>query len=83
MAEITIRLVDDQMKPLALTGKPETGGQIQFNGAPSAFTQAKEDKPFMLTLDSQKSDIEGLTLTPCAAAPAPAHKAAPAPAKKK
>jgi hypothetical protein len=83
VAEITIRLVDDQMKPLALTGKPETGGQIQFNGAPSAFTQAKEDKPFMLTLDSQKSDIEGLTLTPCAAAPAPAHKAAPAPAKKK
>jgi hypothetical protein len=76
--EITIKLVDDQMRPLALTGKPETGGEIQFNGAPSAFTK----DPFMLTLDSQKSDIEGLTMTPCAAAPAPVRKAAP-PAKKK
>jgi hypothetical protein len=76
-AEVTIRLVDDQMKPLALTAKPDTGGEIQFNGAPSAF--AKE--PFMLTLDAAKTDIDGLTMTPCAAPPA--KKAAPPAAKKK
>ena len=73
--EVTIKLVDDQMKPLALTGKPETGGEIQFNGAPSAFTK----DPFMLTLDAGKSDIDGLTMTPCAAAP---PKKAPTPTKK-
>jgi hypothetical protein len=65
-AEITIKVVDDQMKALPLTGKPETGGEIQFNGAPSAFSK----DPFMLTLDAQKSDIDGLTMTPCTAAPA-------------
>jgi hypothetical protein len=53
------------MKALPLTGKPETGGEIQFNGAPSAFTK----DPFMLTLDAQKSDLDGLTVTPCTAAP--------------
>ena len=64
-AEITIKVVDDQMKALPLTGKPETGGEIQFNGAPSAFTK----EPFMLTLDAQKTDIDGLTMTPCTATP--------------
>jgi hypothetical protein len=78
VAEVTIRLVDDQVKPAALTGKPGTGGEIQFNGAPSAFTR----EPFMLTLDAQKSDIDGLNMTPCAAAP-PARKGPPAAAKKK
>ena len=78
VAEITLKVVDDQMKPVALTGKPEPGAEIQFNGAPSAF--AKE--PFMLTLDSQKSDIEGLTMTPCTAAPV-APKKGPATAPKK
>jgi hypothetical protein len=63
VAEITLRLVDDQMKPLPLKDKPDTGGEISFNGAPSAFTAS----PFMLTLDSQKADIEGLNSTPCAA----------------
>jgi hypothetical protein len=71
VAEVTIKVVDDQMKPLALTGKPETGGEIQFNGAPSAFTK----EPFMLTLDAQKTDIDGLNMTPCAATKtAPAQK---------
>jgi hypothetical protein len=78
VAEITLKLVDDQMKPAPLTGKPEVGVQIQFNGAPSAFTK----EPFMLTLDSEKTDIDGLTMTPCAAA-APAKKAPAPPAKKK
>jgi len=69
--EITLKL------DAALTGKPETGGEIQFNGVPSAFTK----EPFMLTLDSEKAKIDGLTLSPCT--PTPAKKGAAAPAKKK
>jgi hypothetical protein len=64
-AEITLKL------DAPLKGKPETGGDIQFNGVPAAFTK----DPFMLTMDSGKDKIDGLTLTPCAAAPA--KKAAP------
>jgi hypothetical protein len=71
VAEVTLKL------KTPLTGKPETGGDIQFNGVPSAF--AKE--PFMLTMDSSKEQIDGLDIKPCAAA-APAKKAAP-PATKK
>jgi hypothetical protein len=50
----------------ALTGKPETGTEIQWEGVPSAFTK----EPFLLTMDTEKAKIEGLNLTPCAAAPA-------------
>jgi hypothetical protein len=71
VAEITLKL------DAPLTGKPETGVDIQFNGEPVAF--AKE--PFMLTMNSAKDKIDGLNVTPCAAA-APAKKAAP-PATKK
>jgi hypothetical protein len=74
--EITLKLVAEDGKPAPLTGKVETGGQIQFNGVPSAFTK----EPFMLTLDTDKSKIDGLNVTPCA--PPPARKGAP-PAKKK
>lgn len=74
--EITLRVVDDQDKPVALTGKPETGGEITFNGAPTAFSK----EPFMLTMDSQKTDLDGLNMTPCAAAP---PKKAPVAAPKK
>jgi len=69
--EITLKL------DAALTGKVETGGEIQFNGVPSAFTK----DPFMLTLDTEKAKIDGLTITPCT--PTPAKKAAPPAAKKK
>ena len=69
-AEITLKLDPP------LTGKPETGGEIQFNGVPAAFTK----DPFMLTMGSSKDKIDGLTMTPCAAAPA--KKAAPAAPKK-
>lgn len=64
VAEITLKL------DAPLTGKPETGGEIFFNGVPMAFTK----EPFMLTMDSSKDKIEGLTLTPCAPARAPAPK---------
>jgi hypothetical protein len=50
----------------ALTGKPEAGTEIQWEGVPSAFTK----EPFLLTMDTEKAKIEGLKVTPCAAAPA-------------
>jgi hypothetical protein len=71
VAEITLKLDP----PLA--GKPETGGEILFNGVPEAFTK----EPFMLTMGSSKGKIDGLTLYPCAAPTKNAPAAAP-PAKK-
>jgi len=59
-----------------LTGKPDAGTEIQWEGVPSAFTQS----PFLLTMDTEKAKIENLKVSPCAAAaPArgPARKAAP------
>jgi hypothetical protein len=64
--EITIKL------DAALTGKVETGAEIQFNGVPTAFVK----DPFMLTMESSKDKIDGLNITPCAPPKA-------APAKKK
>jgi hypothetical protein len=66
-AEITLKLDPP------LTGKPETGGEILFNGVPEAFTK----EPFMLTMGSSKDKIDGLTLSPCAAAPVKKAPAAP------
>jgi hypothetical protein len=68
--EITLKL------DAPLKGKPEAGADIQFNGVPAAFVK----DPFMLTMDSAKDKIDGLTLTPCAAAPV---RKAPAPVTKK
>ena len=76
---ITLKLVDADEKPDALTGKPETGAtvEIQFEGVPSGFTK----EPFMLTMNAEKTKIEGLKSSPCAAAPvrkaAPGKKSAP------
>jgi len=70
VAEITLKL------DAALTGKPEPGTEIQWEGVPSAF--AKD--PFMLTMDTDKAKIEGLKATPCAA---PAQKKAGGATKKK
>jgi hypothetical protein len=55
--EVTLKL------ETALTGKPQPG-EIQFDGAPSAFTK----DPFMLTMDTDKSKIDGLKTDACAAA---------------
>jgi hypothetical protein len=63
--EVTLKL------DAPLTGKPETGTEVQFKGVPAAFTK----DPFMLTMDAEKAHIEGLKVSPCAAAPA--KKAAP------
>lgn len=51
-------------KPLA--GKPELNATIQFEGVPSAFSK----EPFLLTMDSEISKIDGLKLSPCAVTPA-------------
>jgi len=75
-AEITLKLVNESGQPVPLTGKAETGGEIQFNGVPAAFTK----DPFMLTMDTDKTKIDGLVVTPCTAAP---PKKSAAPAKKK
>jgi hypothetical protein len=64
-AEVTLQL------DAALTGKPDTGVEIQWDGQPTAFTK----EPFMLTMDTEKAKISGLNLTPCVAAPV--KKAAP------
>ena len=55
-AEVTLKL------EAALTGKPQAGSQIQFDGAPSAFSKDR----FMLTLDTDKSKIDDLKMDPCA-----------------
>ncbi len=46
-----------------LTGKPEAGDVIQFQGVPTAFTQS----PFMLTMDTEKAKIKNLKVAACAA----------------
>jgi hypothetical protein len=52
-----------------LTGKPEAG-EIQWKGVPSAFSA----DPFLLTMDTEKANVQDLKTTPCA--PAAAHPAA-------
>jgi tetratricopeptide (TPR) repeat protein len=55
-AEVTLKL------NAALTGKPQIGSQIQFDGAPSGFSK----DPFMLSMDTEKAKIDGLQMDPCA-----------------
>ena len=63
-AEVTLKL------DAALSGKPDTGTEIQWEGVPSAFTK----EPFMLTMDTEKAKVEGLKVTPCAPVRRPAAK---------
>jgi len=58
-AEITLKLDEP------LTGKPDLNTEFRWQGVPSAFTP----DPFMLTMDVEKAKIDGLKVTPCAAAP--------------
>jgi hypothetical protein len=44
--------------------------EIQFEGVPSAFTK----DPFMLTVDGEKTKVEGLKTAPCAPVARPATK---------
>jgi len=65
VAEISLKL------DAALTGKPETGGTIQWTGVPKSFTK----DPFMLTMETEKAKLENLKTSPCG--PAAVKKAAP------
>jgi len=58
--EITLKL------DAPLSGKPDLNTEFHWEGVPTAFTK----DPFMLTMTVEKSKIEGLKVTPCAAAPA-------------
>jgi hypothetical protein len=58
-SEVSLKLE----KPL--TGKPEAGAEIQWDGVPSAFVK----DPFLLTMDVENAKIDGLKTSPCAAAP--------------
>ncbi|MGO9261371.1 MAG: hypothetical protein ACLQU1_34455 [Bryobacteraceae bacterium] len=70
-AEISLKLVDADRKPLALTNvKPVPGTEIQWEGVPSAFTK----DPFLLTMDTEKANIDGLKTDPCAPAAPPRKK---------
>jgi hypothetical protein len=59
-AEITLKLDS------AVTGRLEPNQEFQWKGVPSAFSK----DPFMLTMDTEKAQIQGLRTTPCAAAAA-------------
>jgi tetratricopeptide (TPR) repeat protein len=57
--EITLKL------DAPLSGKPELNTEFHWEGVPTAFTK----DPFMLTMTVEKSKMESLKVTPCAAAP--------------
>ena len=72
---IAVPLPDAQGAPVAeialkldppLTGRPALNTEVQWEGVPGAFTPS----PFLLTMDTEKAQIEGLKVTPCVAAPA-------------
>lgn len=53
-ADVTLKLVGaDGTTAAALTGKPEVGGQIEFEGVSESFTK----DPLMVTFDVEKSKI--------------------------
>jgi hypothetical protein len=54
-AEITLKLD----KPL--TGQPDLNASLQWEGQPTAFTK----DPFMLTMNTDGSSLQGLTTNPC------------------
>jgi hypothetical protein len=54
-AEITLKL------DMPMTGKPDLDEPFRWEGVPSAFTR----EPFMLTMDAERSRIEGLTIKAC------------------
>jgi hypothetical protein len=46
-----------------LAGKPDLDAEFQWEGVPTAFSS----HPFLLTMETERSKIEGLKITPCAA----------------
>ena len=69
--EVKLKFTD----AVPLAGKPTPSTEITFEKAvATAFTK----EPFLLTMEVQKANVEGLKTTPCV--PAPPRKAPPAPA---
>ena len=71
-ANVTLKLVGSEGTPLALTGKPEVGVEIEFEGVPDSFTK----QPFMVTFNVEKAKITGLKVDAVAPAHRPVHKKA-------
>jgi tetratricopeptide (TPR) repeat protein len=69
-ANVTLKLVGADGTPLALTGKPEVGTEIEFEGVPDSFTK----EPFMVSFNAEKSKITGLKVDAAAPAHRPVHK---------
>jgi hypothetical protein len=67
--EVTLKL------DAPLTGKPEIGSEVEFDGIASGFTP----DPFMVTFDVEKAKLKGLKM---GSAPAPVQKKRPAGKKK-
>jgi hypothetical protein len=62
-ADVTLKLVGEDGKTAApLTGKPELGDEIEFEGIGDSFTK----EPFMVTFDVEKAKISGLKVEPAA-----------------
>jgi len=55
-ANVTLKLVNSEGTAIALAGKPEVGGEIEFEGVGDAFTK----EPFMVTFNVEKAKITGL-----------------------
>jgi hypothetical protein len=54
-AEILVKL------DKAILGRAEAGGEIQWEGVPTAFTK----QPFLLTMTADASKLQGLKVVPC------------------
>jgi tetratricopeptide (TPR) repeat protein len=71
--ELVVAIADAQTPEVTLkldaplTGKPEIGSEVEFDGIPSAFAA----DPFMVTFDVEKAKLKGLKMS----APPPAKKA--------
>ena len=55
-----------------MTGKPDVGVEIEFEGVPDSFTK----EPFMVTFNVDKAKITGLKVEPVAPVHHPTHKKA-------
>jgi tetratricopeptide (TPR) repeat protein len=71
-ANVTLKLVgSDGTTAAPLTGKPDVGIEIEFEGVGDSFTK---DPAFMVTFDVEKAKITGLKVEPTAPARRPVHR---------
>ena len=70
-ADVTLKLVGtDGATAAPLTGKPDLGGEVEFEGIADSFAK---DPAFVVTFTAEKAKITGLKVE----APAPAHHTTP------